>query len=158
MIIQRDEAAAIIVAEERSGAIRTCDVHQVVQQQFELWLQLRRRTDPVETKQDCQVNVKIRRVTVIVARLLEVHAIGFDVSRQLRDENLETQVAPTFSVFEFRRQESEIEKSECLAREMCVRAEVRREISLEMQRIQIQKLLHAQPQIRGERRRLFEEL
>ena len=89
-MIEHDEPSAIVVTKERSRAVRTSYVHQMVQQQLESWLQLAWQRHSVDAKQNREMNIKICRVTMVVTRLFEIDAIGFDVSRQLRDENFET--------------------------------------------------------------------
>ena len=89
------------------------------------------------------MNVKVGCVTVVITRLLEINAIRLHVSRKLRDENLETEVAPAFRVIKLRQQQSDIKKAERLAGKVCVRTEVSGEIRFEVRRIQVQKLQHA---------------
>src|SRR6185436_1781176 len=59
---------------------------------------------------------------------------------------------------ELRQERAEIKKSERLAGQMCVRAEVSRQICFEVSRVQIQKLANSQECFGRERYRVFEKI
>jgi hypothetical protein len=66
------------------------------------------------------MNVKVGRVAVVIARLLKVNAVGPDMSRKLRLEDVETQRTPALRVSKLRKQQPEIKKAERFARQVCV--------------------------------------
>src|SRR5689334_12753262 len=104
----------------------------MVQQQLEFRFQLARQLALVRLKQDQEMEIEVRGVTMVVARLLEVDAVLLNVSRKLRDEDLEAERAPAFSVSKFGQHQSDVKEAERFAGQVRVGAEVRREKRLEV--------------------------
>src|ERR1041385_5691304 len=119
----------------------------MVQQQLELRSQFRRQRQSIVLHQHREMDIKVCRVAVVVARLLEIDAVALHVSGKLRHENLEPQLAPALRVFELRQQQSDVKKPERLAGQVRVWTEVCRQKRLEMQRVQVQEFQNARYKI-----------
>src|SRR5262249_49964039 len=151
------EPAPIVVAKKWRGPVRSRQVHQMIQQQFQLRLELRRQRKVVLLQQNREMEVEVGGVAMVVTRLLEIDAVRLYVPRQLRDDNLETEITPTLRVAKLRQQQADIKKTERFSGQMRVGTEVSREKRFEMRRVQIQKLQHSQHDVRADRRRLREK-
>src|SRR6185369_8912549 len=101
-IEETQQTSTIVITEQRRRTVRSGDVHQVVQQQAELLIEHGRYRRFGIRKQHAQVQVKIRRVAMVVTRLLKIDAVRLHVSRQLREQDLNPSVPPPCRLFELR--------------------------------------------------------
>src|ERR1043165_7775089 len=97
------------------------------------------------------MQVEIGRVAMVVTRLLEVDTVALHVNRKLLDEDAAAEFLPAFRFLELRQQRADVKKSERFPRQVRVRAEVSREVRLEMPRAEIQKLPRALEDFRRQR-------
>src|SRR6185369_2151630 len=124
--VEHRKASTVVVAEERRRTVGTRDVHQVVQQRDERGFYCLRERDAVVARENQKVQVEICRVAVVVARLFEINAIGFDVNRDLPDQDLAAEVLPALRFFKLGEQRAEVKKSERFTGQVRVWTEVSR--------------------------------
>src|SRR5258708_1868833 len=139
-LVQHHQSPAIVVAEKRRGPIGPSDEHQVIQKQFQFLLYVVGECFSVCSRQDQKVCVEVSRITMVVARLLEIYAVGFDVTRYLPQQNSLSRFSPARGSPKLREQRAEVKQRQRLARQMRVGTEIRRQVSLQMPRVQIKKL------------------
>jgi len=94
------------------------------------------------SRQQQEVNVKVGGVAMVVDCLFEVDAIRLDLHWKLLDQNAAAKVLPAFCFFKLREHCPDEEESERFAGQVCVRTEVRRQVRLEMARVEVQELTH----------------
>src|SRR5690242_14533438 len=98
----------------------------MVQQRDERFFDDLGESDAVAAREDQKVEIKVRRVAMVVTRLFEINAVGFDVHRNLFDQNLAPEFLLALCFFKLGKQCAEIKKTESLAGEVCVWTEVSR--------------------------------
>src|SRR5215217_3257884 len=104
------------------------------------------------------MDIKIRRVALVIACLLEIDTVRLNLSPQFIDEDLEAQRTPVFGFGEFRQEQPDVEKPERFAGDVCVGAEIGGEKRLEMQSIQVKKLQHPYHESVSHGLRILEEV
>src|SRR6185369_16272785 len=92
--VEHRKASTVVVAEKWRRTVGTRDVHQVVQQRDERGFYRLRKRDAVVARENQEVKVEISRVAVVVTRLFEINAVGFDVNGDLLDQDLAAEVLP----------------------------------------------------------------
>ncbi len=86
------------------------------------------------------MGVEIRRVPLIPGRLLEIDAVAEDLPIEFGDEYLLADGPPAFGALENAELRPEVEESEGLARQMRVRAVIRRKVFFKMPSVLVQEL------------------
>src|SRR5688572_9136541 len=75
-----------------------------------------------------EMNIEIRRVTVVIRRLLEIDAVLAYLLRRLIEQYLQPQIAPSCGAFQFRQRGAQVEQPQSLAGQVRVGAEIIREM------------------------------
>jgi cytoskeletal protein CcmA (bactofilin family) len=83
------------------------------------------------------MRVEVRRVTMIVARLLKIDAVGKNMTIKLFQQNASSGCAPDLRAAQLRQQRAQIKESQGFARQMRIRAEVGGEIRLQVARVKV---------------------
>ena len=136
-LIEDHQPSAIVVADEGSRPVRTGDVHQVIEQRPQLPGKLRSYVLSARLSKDEKVHVDIGGVTMVVAGLLEVDAVGPHVPGKRCQQDAPAGFAPASRSPELRQQGAEIEEAQSLPRQMRIGAVVRGQVRLQMPRVAV---------------------
>src|SRR6267378_8537724 len=112
----------------------------MIEQDFQSVVNRVRNNLTVRLLENQKMNIEVRGIAMVVTGLLKVDAVGAHVNWKLLQQNLLTSLPPTLCIFEFGQQYAEVKKTECLASQVCIRAEVGGEVGFQMPGVQIQKL------------------
>ena len=98
----------------------------MIEQQRESSLYVRRNVYLRGAREGSEMNIEIRRVAVVIARLLEVHAVASNVPRQLFHQDASPGRAPPSGSPEFGKRRAKIEQAQSFTGQVSVWAEVMR--------------------------------
>src|SRR5665213_4209558 len=102
-----------------------------------------RKRDVIRLGKQHKVEVKLRRIPVILRGLLEIHTVRINLNRELLLEDGQPMLLPARGSPQFRQHCAKIEQPERLSGEMRVWAEIRGEIRLQMPSVNVQRLQKA---------------
>ena len=133
-------------------------MREVLQRQLETVEHGLRHGDSVGACEKCCVQVDVCRVALIVAGLLEVHAVVADLLVELRLQDAPAQATPPLGAPELWEHDTKVEQAKRFAGEVRVRAEVRREVPLEVAAVHMQVFERAEHDGCGNAWRIAEQL
>jgi hypothetical protein len=133
----RYRPSTIVVTDARGRPIRPLDIDEMLEERMQ------RSDDRVRLHGGCaadqkQFQIEIRGVSLVVARLLEIHTIGKHVPLDLRLQNAPADAAPAAGAAELGQKGAEVYETERFTCEMRVRAEVSRQVTLDMSAMGVQ--------------------
>src|SRR3954471_11394528 len=135
--VQRKETPSVVVADKGRGSIRTLKVHQVLNQRLQGADDVSRVNVGCDTQAE-ELQIKIRGIALVIARLLEVHAVGTNVSLDLLSQDAPTETPPAARAPQLWEKRAEIDETERLSGQMRVGAEICREIAFDVQAVSVQ--------------------